>query len=135
MEVIASLYTVVRAKREWVCELEVAAGMGQLPGSAQGQDGEWGWVAEPALLPANEEAVEHQGLMETGNTRVTMTIVHLQLNCKIILRVNTHVKNNKVINCREKAEFYIPNCIFDRSLCISFYFIVCDAVNLTTGLK
>lgn len=55
----------MRIKREWVCELEVAAGMGQLSGSARGQDGEWGWgasraqpwrVAEPALLPANEEA-------------------------------------------------------------------------------
>lgn len=73
--------------------------------------------------------------MGTGNTRVTITIVHLQLNCKIILRVNTHVKNNKVINCREKAEFYIPSYIFYRNLCTLFYFIVCDAVNLTTGLK
>lgn len=68
---------------------------------------------------------------------MTINILHLQLNCKIILSVNTHIKNNQVINCREKAEFYTPNCISDRSLCtfIYFYFIVCDAVNLTAGLK
>lgn len=59
--------------------------------------------------------------METGNTRVTVNILHLQLDCEIILSVNTHVKNNQVINCREKAEFYIPHCIFDRSLCTLIY--------------
>lgn len=46
----------------------MAAGMGQLSGSAQGQDesggGEQagpshGESAEPALLPANEEGAEH----------------------------------------------------------------------------
>lgn len=107
----------------------MAGGTRQLSGSAQGwavvgslpQSRLEGRRVRPAHLPANEEAPERRRPAETGHTRVAFNILHVQLNCKTILSVNTHIKNNKVINCREKAEFHIPNYIFGRSLYVLYF--------------
>lgn len=109
------------------CELEAAAGMRQLSWQWRGSVGSPQWAAmeiaacftpgcrapQRTSTPAcKQEASEWWGVAEIGNTMVTLNILHLQLNCKIIVSVNTCVKNLFFLTCCEKNEFHVPKCIF-----------------------